>query len=791
VSNPRRPDAIALAILAALITLAFADILLDVNSLYIRDLVHFHYPTKHVLREILLSGEFPHWNPWFGAGQPMAANPQHELFYPPNWLVLLPSYRVGFHLLVLLHVYLAAFSMYALLRSLPAGAPAAFFGALAFALGGVGLSYLNLLPFLFSIAWLPLTCLYARRFLQARSRRAFALASLFFGIQVLLGEPTTILQTGILLGIYALFQGAGRRGQGAAEGEREATSGFLRPAPRALRPVLLVGLISVAALLVSAVQTIPAADLAADSVRARGFPFADVTDWSLPAIRLGEFFHPNLLGHVDVMDRRLYWASSLYPVRRIPFLYSIYPGLLLSVLATAGLFARVRGRGPFLAVAATSVLLALGANTPLWRLLYDTGLAQAVRFPEKFILMALVAVIVFGSRTLDELLAGNEAVRKAALRVAAVLTATFGAAALLSRTSLYPPFFAWLWQPRASGFLPMLETSATDWLLALARSAAVLLLVRNVVTTRRAAWLAIAGVFVALDLGMLLPEAAPRMPAAYYDPPAMAKLLPQDRTPWRLFHHASWHLRRDATQAYRVAHTDRMWLNRNAMYPLIPAQYGIRMALDVDYDLTSLTPTADFIQSAGELSGLRRDWVDVVASMSNVWYRAVFREPREAFAEAKGDLRVLQPVGLLALPHYPRYSFAERLEPIAGRADFVRKVGGGRFAKGTAFVRGAPFTPAPGNVLQVRETANTARLEVETRGRAFLVISVTPHKYWRITVDGRDAPAIPTNVGYQGVIVPAAGKHIVEMRYHNPLFVVGGAVSLAALLALALFARRG
>ncbi len=764
-NNPRRPDAIALAILAALITLAFADILLDVNSLYVRDLVHFHYPTKHVLREILLSGEFPHWNPWFGAGQPMAANPQHEVFYPPNWLVLLPSYRIGFHLLVLLHVYLAAFSMYALLRSLPAGAPAAFFGALAFALGGAGLSYLNLLPFLFSIAWLPLTCLYGRRFLQTRSRRAFALASLFFGIQVLLGEPTTILQTGILLGIYALFT-------------------------RNWRNVAMVGLISVAALLVSAVQTIPAADLAADSVRARGFPFADVTDWSLPPVRLGEFFHPNLLGHVEVMERRLYWAASLYPERRTPFLYSIYPGLLLSVLATAGLFARVRGRGPFLAVAATSILLALGANTPLWRLLYDTGLAKAVRYPEKFILMALVAVIVFGSRTLDELLEGNEAVRKAALRVAAVLTAIFGIAALLSRTSLYPPFFAWLWQPHATRFLPGLETSARDWLIALARSAAVLLLVRNVVTARRAVWLAIAGVFVVLDLGMLFPEAVPRMPAGYYDPPAMAQLLPRDRTPWRLFHHASWHLRRDATQAYRVAHTDRMWINRNAMYPLIPAQYGIRMALDVDYDLTSLTPTADFMQSAGELSDLRRDWVDVVASMSNVWYRAVFREPREAFAEAKGDLRVLQPVGLLALPHYPRYSFAERLEPIAGRADFVRKVGSGRFAKGTAFVRGAPFVPAPGNVLQVRETANTARLEVETRGRSFLVISVTPHKYWRITIDGRDAPAIPTNVGYQGVIVPAAGKHVVEMRYRNPLFVIGGAISLAALLALALFARR-
>ncbi|HEX6099106.1 MAG TPA: hypothetical protein VF432_22525 [Thermoanaerobaculia bacterium] len=781
----RRPDAIALAILAAVITLAFADVLTGVNSLYVRDLVHFHYPTKAILREIVLGGEFPHWNPWLGAGQPMAANPQHEVFYPPNWLILLPGYRAGFHLLVVLHLYLAAFSMYALLRSMALRTPAAFFGALSFALGGAGLSYLNLLPFLFSIAWLPLTCLYTRRFLKTRSRRAFALASLFFGIQVLIGEPTTILQTGILLGLYALFQGAGGRAQGA--GER--STGLLPPAPRALRPVLAVGLISVAALLVSAVQTVPAIDLAADSVRARGIPFEDVTEWSFPPVRLAEFFHPNLMGHVDV-ERGLYWAASHYPKRGLPFLYSIYPGLLLSVLALAGVFARLRGRGLFGAAAGIGILLALGAHTPLWRLLYDAGLAKAVRYPEKFILLALFAVLLFGSRALDELLGGNETVRRSALRVAAVIAAILALAAVFSRTPLYPPFFAWLWEPRPDGLGLRLAASATGLLVALARAGAVLLLVRNVVTARRTVWLAVAGAFVLLDLGLLFPEAVPRMPSRYYDPPAMAQLLPRDRTPWRLFHHASWHRRRDAAQVYRIAHEDRMWVNRNAMYPLIPAQYGIRLALETDYDLTSLTPTADFLQSAADLTHLRRDWADVVASMSNVWYRAVFRDPREAFAQARGDLRVLQPVGLLAMPRHPRYWFAEGLEPIADRADFVRKAGSGRFPTSTVFVRGEAFAPAAGRVTRVTETANTARIEAETSGRAFLAISVTPHKYWRITINGREAQAVPANVGYQGVIVPTAGKHVIEMRYRNPLFVPAGAISLATLLALALLAMR-
>ncbi|HEY0370871.1 MAG TPA: hypothetical protein VGD79_02660, partial [Thermoanaerobaculia bacterium] len=70
----------------------------------------------------------------------------------------------------------------------------------------------------------------------------------------------------------------------------------------------------------------------------------------------------------------------------------------------------------------------------------------------------------------------------------------------------------------------------------------------------------------------------------------------------------------------------------------------------------------------------------------------------------------------------------------------------------------------------------------------FLVISVTPHKYWTIAIDGREASAIVTNVGFQGVVVPAAGNHVVAMRYRNPLIAAGAAISAAALLALAFVA---
>jgi len=203
----RRADLVAIAVLVLLGTLLFIDVLAGVNGFYMRDLTRYYYPTKQILRDIVLHGEFPYWNRFFSGGQPIAANPEHEVFYPLTWLILLPSYNLGFRLHILVHVYIGLLGMYALLRSMELRPFAAWFGAVAWGLGGIYLSYINLLPILFCAAWLPLTCLFVRRFLLRRSVRDFALAALFLGLQFLVGEPTTVMQTGLLIGMYALYRG--------------------------------------------------------------------------------------------------------------------------------------------------------------------------------------------------------------------------------------------------------------------------------------------------------------------------------------------------------------------------------------------------------------------------------------------------------------------------------------------------------------------------------------------------------------------------------------------------------
>ena len=97
-ASSRRADVLAVASLALIVTIVFGDVLIGVNNFYMRDLTRYYYPAKQILREIVSGGEFPYWNRYFSAGQPIAANPEHEVFYPFTWLVLLPSYYLGFRL---------------------------------------------------------------------------------------------------------------------------------------------------------------------------------------------------------------------------------------------------------------------------------------------------------------------------------------------------------------------------------------------------------------------------------------------------------------------------------------------------------------------------------------------------------------------------------------------------------------------------------------------------------------------------------------------------------------------
>jgi hypothetical protein len=558
--------------------------------------------------------------------------------------------------------------MYALIRSFETSRAAAFVGALSFALGGFVASTLSLLPFLFSGAWLPLTCLATRRFLLQHRRRDFALAAICLGMQLVLGEPVTVAQTLLLLALYALVRQTRLRDLGA------------------------IILIAAAALLVSAVQMLPMVDHLGDSVRAGGFPYETVAQWSTPPERLADLAWPAFPTRADYGGRG-------------PFLISIYSGLFVAVACLAGLVARVRGWPLFAAALVTSIVLALGDHTPLLRLLYDVGVFRSMRFPEKFLIMGICASVLFAAVSFDRLLFAFPARRT----IAVLLCSAFVVADLAPR------------------------------------------------------------------LGRIVPRERPDF---YTSPPAALQQLARPREPYRIFHAGNWTQRAQALAWAR--HPERYVIERNALNGYVAAAHGVRSAMDMDYDLTQLRVSEDFARAIADLAKVTPEWLTWLAAMSNVRYVTTYVPPEEALAQAGGDARAIAPVRFVEGRLTPRYYFATRA---ASSRELATGIAAGRYEPTTAFTAEPLPDIAPGRVTRVTEQANGARIEVETQGRAFLIMSITAHKYWTVTVDGIETRPLLTNLTYQGVAVPP-GRHVVEMRYRNPLVLPGAVVSVATLAGL-------
>src|SRR5207237_402276 len=86
------PDCSLLILLASLPWLFFWRMLLASPdqrfSIREGDFTQEYFPLALVAAGAWHDGQWPVWNPLTGAGQPLLADPQTALLYPPTWLVL-------------------------------------------------------------------------------------------------------------------------------------------------------------------------------------------------------------------------------------------------------------------------------------------------------------------------------------------------------------------------------------------------------------------------------------------------------------------------------------------------------------------------------------------------------------------------------------------------------------------------------------------------------------------------------------------------------------------------------
>jgi hypothetical protein len=730
----------AIALLLALLAIAYADILFLGRGFYVSDLGVYHYPMKHVVREAVRSGEFPYWNRLYSGGAPLAANPAYELFYPPQWLVYVLPFHFGVQFHILLHFAIAMIGMFVLLRRLGISIAAAAFGSIAFVFCGSYVSLSSKLPILFSISWLPLALWLLMRFVESRTAARLLPLAAVLAMQWILGEPTVAMQTWAIVGGWAVF----RIVRGVAWKRIAGT----------------LGMAIAASLLLAAVQLLPAIDFVRDTVRTKTFDFRVVANWSTPPIRLMELILPGVLRHLLAANGRAL-IMTVYPFRADAYLMEIYAGLLVVLLALAGVMAGVRGRWLFLGTTAASVIVATGEHTPLLRILFDTGLFSTIRFPEKFLLTAAFAIAVWGAIVFDRLLAGD----------ARVIRWTSGLAII------------WL----LISIVLLLNSDDKRYFIINCVRAAVIAAWFWLMRTRRSHAIAIAGVaLVTADLWYGTLNAVPRARREFFDPPPVLAAVDASQ-PYRMFNEVAWQGWEGdpvVNQVFDVPPGPGLWwLMRNSAFPEIPAARGLALAMEDDIDLTSLTNTDDFRAAfKGARSTHLPDADAPYARMSNVGWRVRLRPVFDASTNPT-------PVEILPVPRIERYSFAGRLERAPDAGGFRYAVERNAADASVAYIAAEPFAPAPARVTRVRETANSATIDVTAAGRAFLVASVTGHRYWSATIDGHPAPLIATNMAYQGLVVPA-GTHTIAMQYRNPLVAIGGAITLLTLIALAVVAWR-
>jgi hypothetical protein len=402
------PDLAAGAVLLAAVLFLFQDAVFGDRVFYYRD-IHLQWqPQTEAFVRSIAAGSWPLWNPDRCFGQPLLANPNTQILYPPTWLNLVIKPWTYYTLYVVGHVLLCGVGVYALGRRLGLSRPASLLAGTLTMASGPLLSLTNLWNHLAGAAWVPWIVLAADAACTTRKAADAALWGAALAAPVFAGSLEAAL-VGSALVVGCCWP---RLEAGSAFGPHNRRLAFC-----ALAAVLM-------ALALSASQWLPSLELAGRSARA-SLPLAVRTSWSIHPSSLVEAVLPVRL---DDLPFRNEVRAALFESRE-SFLHSLYLGLAaLGLVVTAVVSGPRKGLARGLAVVALCGLaLSLGKHTPVYGLVEAlVPPLKSLRYPAKAILLPTFAWALLAGIGLDELVAqvrarGERAVLLCEAAMAAIL----------------------------------------------------------------------------------------------------------------------------------------------------------------------------------------------------------------------------------------------------------------------------------------------------------------------------------------------------------------------------------
>jgi hypothetical protein len=320
-----------------------AAALLSTSTLFFyRDNFSTHYPIKFLSAAAFRSGEIPYWNFADAGGQPLAGNPNTLTFYPDNVLYLVLPAPVAFNLHFWIHLIVAWWAMRALSRS--------NFAAWMYALSGVAISATAFYNLIVAVAFIPLA-------LYAAEKRSTFLLGATMGMLALGGEPVTMIAAAIAVGIIAF---------------------------RRMRIRDLAGAVAIA-IVIALPQLIAWAEIAREVERSVPMSARTVLNASLHPIRIVEIFAGPIIGFLnDPGDQ---------------FRQRLFSTVFVGLIALPALLRRSR----YTIMAAVMAFFALGRYNPIieW-MVENAAFLRVVRYPEKFVLPLVIALVVLAARFYDQ-----------------------------------------------------------------------------------------------------------------------------------------------------------------------------------------------------------------------------------------------------------------------------------------------------------------------------------------------------------------------------------------------------
>ncbi len=372
------------------------------------DLLLSHWPNALLIQDTFArTGRLPLWNPHYGGGRPLAADPLAALGYPPTHLVHFFTLRDYFLVSLIGHLLLAgAGTLLLARRALWLAPPAALVAAVAFMatprlLAHLGAGHLTMIQ---TVAWFPWVALACRWAVRAPARGAVPLAGAL-ALLLLAGHPQLAYYGALLTGALALWllparwRAAGGRGL--------------------LGSVLGLGAAGALAVLLAAVHLLPLAEFTAHSTRRLAVA---TTDAAAP----GQFV-------LALLGFRLSWA--------VPWEARFDPGLAVLLLAALGVAARPRIGVPLALGVALVAGLALGHGAQVYplaaRLLPGFGQFRGVG---RVWFVALLALALLAGLGAEELLARLRRASGTAAAAAGALAPPLLAASLLWTAGVGAPW---------------------------------------------------------------------------------------------------------------------------------------------------------------------------------------------------------------------------------------------------------------------------------------------------------------------------------------------------------------